>query len=163
MALNTYAKTGDGAFLMLGSTSLTALTTSVTTNDYTQIAQVLTFNPNLECSEHDVTHMQSGGVRQWIPGHLAATVQVTMNLCPDANTATNDVVDNRALLDVYQAKTTRYWALRVPQGQTNTSAPTVSDLVMAAFVTNYNWNVDRDAVNTADMTLRVADSIIGDV
>lgn len=158
MALNTYAKIGDGAVVMLGSTSLTSLVTNEATSNYTTVAQVLGFNPTFSVQEHDVTHFQSSGARQYIPGHLDATVSMTLNLVPDIDSG----IDFRALLDLQQAKTSRTWLLRIPQGQTNTSAATVSDLAFLGFVTNLNPNVDVNNPNTLEMTVRVADSTIVD-
>jgi hypothetical protein len=149
MALTTIAKIGDGAVLAIHSTAATQVHTVVT--NFVTVAECLTFNANLECSEHDVTSMASAGIRQFIPGHLAATVNATINFLP--------LTEDAQLLDTYQAKKTCSWLLRIPQAHTTT---TLSNYLFLGFITGLTFNVDRDAPNTADITIRVADSVMED-
>lgn len=163
MAINTNAKIGDGATLLLGVAfggTNTALATNEATSNYTSVAQVLTFSPNLECSEHDVTHMASGGVRQWIPGHLSATVQMTINLTPAFGSTNDTGSDSDVLLDVYQAKTNRKWMFQIPTARASTSDSSLYSVAFWGFPTSMTMSADRDAPNTADITIRVADSIM---
>ena len=166
MAVNRSAKIGDGATLGVSSTSLTSVVTNESTSNYTNLGQCTTFNPQLECSEHDVTHMGSGAARQFIPGHLAATVNATLNLVPAQDTAsgqdgsTSVFMNADALLDIYQGRTHRNWLLGVPQYATDTN--TVFYVAFRGFITSLSWGADRDAPNTADLTIRVSDSAFVD-
>lgn len=165
--INNDARIGDGATLRLGVSTLTSVTTQEATSNYTHCGQVLTFNPQLECAEHDVTHMGSGAARQFIPGHLAATVQATLNLIPLINTAHQDtnyygstnVADSDVLLDAYQARAHRNWIFSVKATSTNTTTTDNNALVaFRGFITNLSWSADRDTPNTVDLTIRVSDS-----
>ena len=157
MAVNRNAQIGDGATLRLGPTSLTSVVTNEAVSNYTNIGQCLTFNPQMECAEHDVTHMGSGTARQFIPGHVAATVQASVNLIPTE--LDDDGLNAEEVFAAYQARAHRNWIFSVKCSGTNTSDTNTQMLVaFRGFITNLSWSADRDAVNTADLTIRVSDS-----
>jgi len=167
MAVDMMARIGDAATLRIGVSTLTSVVSNEATSNYTTLGEVLTFNPQMECSEHDVTHMGSGAARQFIPGHLAATVQATLNLVPQHNTAdiqtsyygSTNLFNADHILDVYQGREHRNYIMSVTCSGTNTSDTTTRMMVaFRGFITNLSWSADRDAVNTADMTIRVSDS-----
>lgn len=157
MAVNRNARIGDGATLRLGVSTLTSVVTNEATSNYTNLGQVLTFNPQMERAEHDVTHMGSGTARQYIPGHLSATVQATLNLIPGE--IDDDGANGEEIFAAYQAGLHRSWIFSVPCSGTNTSDTNTQMLVaFRGFITNLSWSADRDAPNTADLTIRVSDS-----
>lgn len=169
MPENRHARIGDLATLRLGVSTLTSVATNEATTNYTHCAEVLTFNPQMECAEHEVTHMGSSAARQYIPGHLAATIQTTLNLIPQHNTSfvetgyygSTNIANGDVLLDAYQARAHRSWMFSVPCAGTNTSDTNTQVLVaFRGFITNLSWSVDRDAPNTVDMTIRVSDSTL---
>lgn len=167
MAVNRSARIGDGATLAVGVSTLTSVVTNESTSNYTNMGQLLTFNPQMECSEHDVTHTGSGGARQYIPGHLAATVQATLNLVPVQDTSvdgsTSAFMSADAILDVYQGRTHRNFLLGVPTFGTNAAdTNTTFYVAVRGFITNLSWSGDRDAPATADLTIRVSDSVFQD-
>ena len=162
MAENTLAHIGDGATLKLGVSTLTSVVTNEAITNYTSFAQCLTFNPAMVLTEHDVTSMGDSAKRQYIPGHLSATVQATLNLIPYNATHSSGLLADD-LLDTYQARAHRNWMFEVPQTVTNTSdTQTTYVVAFRGFITNLSWSVDRDAPNTADMTIRVSDSAMVD-
>lgn len=167
MAINTDAKIGDGGKLLMGlawSSTNTSVATNEATSNYTQVAQVLSFNPSLECEEKDVTHMASGGVRQFIPGHLSATVQARVNLVPTltAGTSTSEVDHDNSMVDVWQAKTVRKWMLQIPQATNATTTSSLYSVAYFGFIRELSMNVVFDEPNTADVTFRVSDSTVVD-
>lgn len=157
MALNTYAKIGDGGVVALGPTTVTSITTSETVSNYTAVAQVLSFQPIMEREEHRVTNMASALKHQFIPGHLSATVQMQINFTPIASTSN---VDSDTLWDLMQSGAERAWLIRIPSGTNSTSDPTLYDAAFFGFMTSFGPSVSVDAPNTADVTLRVSDSVL---
>lgn len=168
MALNTNARIGgSGALLQLGATTVTALDASaLAVSNFTTIAQINNFSPSMECAEVDVTSLNSGLNREFIPGHLSATLSFSGNLLQSQSTATVDLVNTtNGLLTVYQGRQVRAWRIVLPVAAT--AVTTTTDQTAAwgivGFVTNLTANADNgDNSMTVDGTIRVSDSVILD-
>lgn len=169
MALNTNARIGSsGALLQLGATTVTSLTTTEvdSTTGWTTIAQINNFNPSMECAEVDVTSLNSGTNREFIPGHLSATLSFSGNLVQSQSTATVDFNNTtNGLLTVYQARQTRAWKIIIPIAAT--AVTTTTDATMGwgvvGFITSLSASADNgDNAMTIDGTIRVSDSLIVD-
>lgn len=154
---------GSGALLKMGSTNFTQITTTeAAISNFTTVGEVLTINPNLECAEVDVTSLNSGVYREFIPGHLAATLSATLNLHQAIATTTHDSLD---LMDVYQGRQHRLWAIVIPLQDSSqiTATDETQNWVFPAFITGYSVNITNgDEAMTADLGMRISDSIVLD-
>lgn len=169
MALNTAARIGgSGALLQLGATTVTSLTTTevAATTGWTTVAQVNNFSPSLDCAEVDVTSLNSGVNREFIPGHLSATLTFSGNLLQSQSTSNVDLVNTtNGLLTVYQGRQTRAWRVILPVAATavTTTTDQSADWGIVGFLTNLTVNADNgDNAMTVDGTIRVSDSVIVD-
>ena len=156
MALNTYAKIGDGGTLRMGATGVTALVTNETTSAYTNVAQVLNFTPNMRREKHRVTHMSSALKHQFIAGHVEADVSAQINFTPVAN-GTNEV-NSDTLLAEMQSGVVRAWILQIPQHATNTA--TLFSVAFLGFMTGFSPVISVDAPNVADCEFAISDSTL---
>jgi len=140
--------------------------TSVDTaiSNYTTVGEVLSISPNLECAEVDITSLNSGTVREFIPGHLAATLSATMHLF-QSTSATSVANDSLDLMDVYQGRQHRGWAIVIPLQDSSqiTAVDETQNWIFPGFITGYSASIDNgDNAMTAELGIRVSDSTIID-
>jgi len=154
---------GSGALLKMGTTNFTQInTTEAAISNFTTVGEVLSINPSLECAEVDVTSLNSGVVREFIPGHLSATLSATLNLHQAIATTTHDSLD---LMDVYQGRQHRLWAIVIPLQDSSqiTAVDETQNWVFPGFITGYSASIDNgDNAMTAELGIRVSDSTIID-
>ena len=151
---------GSGALLKMSAVIGTSVDTAI--SNYTTIGEVLTINPNLECAEVDVTSLNSGTNREFVPGHLSATLSASLHLHQATATTTHDSLD---LLDVYQGRQHRGWAVVVPLQDSSqiTATDETQTWIFPGFITGYSANIDSgDTAMTCDLGIRCSDSIIVD-
>jgi len=151
---------GSGALLKMSAVIGTSVDTAV--SNYTTVGEVLTITPNLECAEVDVTSLNSGVVREFIPGHLSAALSASLNLHQAVATTTHDSLD---LLDVYQGRQHRGWAIVIPLQDSSqvTETGETQSWIFPGFITSYAANIDNgDTAMTCDLGIRVSDSTIVD-
>jgi hypothetical protein len=138
----------------------TSIDTSIT--NYVTIGEVLTIAPSLECAEVDITSLNSGVVREFIPGHLSATLSATLYLHQATAATTHDSLD---LLDVYQGRQHRGWAIVIPLQDSSqiTAVDETQNWIFPGFITGYSANIDNgDNAMTVDLGIRISDSTIID-
>ena len=169
MALNTQARIGgSGALLQLGATTVTSLTTTdVAATNFTTIAQINNLSPSMECAEVDVTSLNSGINREFIPGHLSATLTFQGNLVQSNATTNVDLVNTTSgLLTVYQGRQVRAWRIVLPVAPTTAGGTNVDQTAgwgIVGFLTNLSVSADNgDNAMTIDGTIRISDSVIVD-
>lgn len=167
MALNTRARIGgSGALLQIGATTVTQLdTNSMAVSNFTTVAQINNFNPSLDCAEVDVTSLNSGVYREFIPGHLSATLSFSGNAIQEAATTSGDLVNaTHGLVNVYQGRQVRAWRIILPVANTTiTNADQTAAWGVVGFLTNLTVNADNgDNAITFDAAIRVSDSVLFD-
>lgn len=113
-------------------------------SSYGAVAEVDSFSIDMECAEIEATNLDSGGRQQWLPGSLAATVQVSGNFIPGTQGGTNTLHTN------WQNGTTTSWKL-----QFNEATATIANISGKGFFTDLSIDINGpDEVNTFSCTLR---------
>lgn len=151
---------GSGALLKMSAVIGTEVNTAI--SNYTTVGEVLSISPSLECAEVDVTSLNSGVIREFIPGHLSATLAATLHLHQATATTTHDSLD---LLDVYQGRQHRGWAIVIPLQDSSqiTATDETQNWVFPGFITGYSATIDNgDNAMTAELGIRISDSTIID-
>ena len=154
--------------LQIGPTTITAVDVSnvaLTSGYWTTIAQVNNFNASLECAEVDVTSLNSGLNREFIPGHLSATLTFSGNFVQTNDLdAGVDFVGSAGHITTYQARQMRCFRALIPlSGTVATNSTMYARWGIVGFFTNLTPTADNgDNAMTYDATIRVADSAIVD-
>lgn len=165
MAINNFAKIGDGALLSLGPTTVTTISSAEVVTNYTNLAQVRSGSLPIGRAEARVTHWQSKFKDQYIPAHADITARFTLNLLPYATAYATNALDGGAdfpdLLLIHEPTTgtpvNRAWLLQVPSGDTS---DTLYAWAFFGFITQLEPSIDVDNPNSLELALRVPDSII---
>jgi hypothetical protein len=151
---------GSGALLKMSAIIGTEVSTAI--SNYTTVGEVLNINPSLECAEVDITSLNSGVVREYIPGHLSATLSATLHLHQATATTTHDSLD---LLDVYQGRQHRGWAIVIPLQDSSqiTATDETQNWIFPGFLTSYSGSITNgDEAMSVDLGIRISDSTIID-